>query len=339
MLARPPRPPRDPVLFSSNSLFGEPGIYPGGPEMVPAAGPPVDDAGARRALVQVVCPDAERFDDAELVARVPEPLVRAGLVALAGTVAAPLLDAFIAGHASVETLGIGPPASPGRVVGPPADDPSIRVVNERYRAEHPALLAISLTHDLLWRAREPDQVEEATLHALGAMVHLQLVARAPALAHLGTELARRQNSLALTLLDSRRPGRGEISLIAADGPGTIPGGAPDMQTPDFWSIPFVVGDPPPAPPEAPTLLGRCLERVVVPGAALPDPLRYDAGLGAWIGTHLGRDWLPGAAQLRAAVALGAVDEGDLASASGLEVDVAVCAFGVEDAVACFRRRR
>ena len=47
LLAAAPRPPRDPGLFSSNPLFGEPGIYPDGPPMVPATGPAVDDAGAR----------------------------------------------------------------------------------------------------------------------------------------------------------------------------------------------------------------------------------------------------------------------------------------------------
>ncbi|HUV10344.1 MAG TPA: hypothetical protein VMX12_05155, partial [Acidimicrobiia bacterium] len=200
------------------------------------------------------------------------------------------------------------------------------------------LLALSLTHDLLWRAQDPDQIEEATLHALGAMVHLQLVARAPAIAHLGTELARRQNSLALTLLDSRLPGHADISVIATDGTGTIPGGAPEMQTADFWSIPFVGAKPPPTPPAAPVLLGRCLERIVAPGTPLPHPLRYDAHLGSWLSEHLGRGWLPVEEQLRAAVALGVVDENDLTSASGLEPRAAARAFAVEGAVACFRSR-
>ncbi len=39
VLAAPPRPPDDPNLFSSNPLFGEPGIYPQGTPMEPASGP------------------------------------------------------------------------------------------------------------------------------------------------------------------------------------------------------------------------------------------------------------------------------------------------------------
>src|SRR6185369_17636224 len=102
--------------------------------------------------------------------------------------------------------------------------------------------------------------EEVVLHALVALVHLQLLARTPALAHTGTELARRQNSLAITLLNSRHPGAAEISVRAPDGPGTIPGGAPSMQTPDFWSIPFV-GDGP-HDGDAPPLLARVLLEVL-----------------------------------------------------------------------------
>lgn len=306
--------------------------------MVPASGPMLDEPAARAALVDLACPDSARFDDGRLVDRAPEPGVRAGHVALAGTVAEPLLHAFSTGRTPVPRLTIGTPAAPGRVVGPSTADSSVRVVNERYRAEHPALLALSLTHDLLWRAAEPDQVEEATLHALGAMVHLQLVARCPAIAHLGTELARRQNSLALTLLNSRHPNRAEISVVAGDGLGTIPGGAPTMQTTDFWSIPFVSAPPPSRPPDAPALLGPCLERIAAPNAPFPERLRYDSELGAWLSAYLGRRWLPIRTQLRAAVALGVVDEDDLASASGLDPDAAAREFAVADAVACFSRR-
>jgi hypothetical protein len=311
VLAAPPRPPADPALFSSNALFGEPGIYPDGPPMVPAAGPAVDPDAARRALAEVGVSDAvaTRLDDAELAARVTDVGVRAGLLALAGTIASPLLDAFLGDDATVDRLAYGVTASPGRVVGPAAGrEPRARVVNERYRAEHPALLALSLTHDLLWRGAGASQCEEATLHALGAMVHVQLLARCPELARTGTELARRQNSLAITLLNSRHPGNADISLIAPDGPGTIPGGAPSMQTRDFWSIPFVGNGPHDGPAgDAPALLGAVLARVLEPGAAPSDPARYDDALGALLSEHLSREWLPLDAQWRAAAALGLVE--------------------------------
>lgn len=316
ILAAPPRTPDHVDLFSSNTLFGEPGIYPEGSRMVPAAGPPTSFDGAVAALRALGVDDpATRLADDRLVGRVPDPGPRAGLVALSVTVAAPVLDAFVAGATPVTSIGVGSPASPGRVVGPPADPPdahpgaaphgvpSMRVVNERYGAEVPTLLAGSLAHDLLWSGPGAGQYEEVVLHALVALVHLQLLARSPELARTGTELARRQNSLAITLLNSRHPRSADIAVIAPDGPGTIPGGAPSMQTPDFWSIPFVGG--PPVAADAPALLGPVLARVT--GAPPPSPLRYDEALGAWWSAQGTRGALDRAAQWRAAVALGLLD--------------------------------
>jgi hypothetical protein len=305
LLAAPPRTPTDPNLFSSNTLFGEPGIYPQGTPMAPASGPPVMLDAAVTALDALGIDDAAaRLADDALVARAPDPGPRAGLVALSVTVAAPVLDAFVAGTTPVERVRLGATASPGRIVGPAAEaTDGERVVNDRYRAEVPTLLAGSLAHDLLWSGPGAGQYEEVVLHALVALVHLQLLARDPALARTGTELARRQNSLAITLLNSRHPGEADIAVRAPDGPGTIPGGAPGMQTPDFWSIPFVSG--PPQAADAPALLGDVLQRVSE--APPPTPLRYDDALGTWWSDHGTRGALDRAAQWRAAVALGLLD--------------------------------
>jgi hypothetical protein len=307
LLAAPPRPPDDPNLFSSNPLFGEPGIYPQGTPMTPAIGPALTVDAALAALDALGVDDAAmRFADDALVARAPDPGPRAGLVALSVTVAAPVLDAFVAGDTPVDSIGLGATASPGRIVGPAGASSAHRVVNERYRAEVPTLLAGSLAHDLLWSGPGAGQYEEVVLHALVALVHLQLLARTAALGHTGTELARRQNSLAITLLNSRHPGSADLAVRAPDGPGTIPGGAPGMQTPDFWSIPFVSGTPVAA--DAPALLGEVLQRVT--GAAPPSPLRYDDELGAWWSEQGTRGALDLVAQWRAAVALGLLDASD-----------------------------
>ena len=166
-LSAPPRPPRDQDLFSSNVLFGEPGIYPQGTPMIPASGDAPDEAGATAALVAVDIPDAGvRMADPRLRERAPDPGPRGGLVAPV-TVGEPVLDAFLGGATPVRTVTFGAPASPGRIVGPTASgDASGRVVNERYRAEHPALFAGSLVHDLLWSGPGAGQYEEVTLHAL-----------------------------------------------------------------------------------------------------------------------------------------------------------------------------
>jgi hypothetical protein len=335
VLAGAPRPPRRISLFSSNTLFGEPGIYPDGPPMEPASGDAWTDSRARSALVDIIGEArAGRFEHPVLSAMCPAPGPRAALVLLSVTIAAPLLDAFIARATPVSTLGLGATTSPGRVVGPVDGSPDrVRMVNDRYRAEHPALMASSIAHDLLWNPSGAGQFEEATLHMICALVHLQLVARWPALAHRGTELARRQNSLAISLVNSRQPADPVIRVIAPDGPGTIPGGSPDMQTCDFWSIPFVGGSPVSSP--APSLLATVLQRAVGSADALDRVERYDQGLGEALSrTGLGGA-LDRAAQLRAVVALGLVDETMMSAASGESADEVGAFFGVADALECF----
>jgi hypothetical protein len=299
-LAAPPRPPLDPARFT-------PDLYPEGPPLVPAVGSAPGDAAALAALERAGVPDARvRFDHEALVARAPDPGVRAGLVALAGTVAEPVLDAFVAGALEVTRLTFGAPAAGGRIVGPPRDGATgARVVNARYVAENPVLFAPSLAHDLCWRATGAGRAEETLLHAIAAIVHVQRLAEAPGLADVRTELARRQHSLAITLLLSRHPGSSDVCLVAPDGLGTLPGGAPAMATPDFWSVPFGAGES--TEPVAPVVVTAVLRRVFGAHAPVPDPLRYDADLTALCARPLADTGVPPAARLRAAIALGLIE--------------------------------
>jgi hypothetical protein len=174
-------------------------------------------------------------------------------------------------------------------------------------------------------------------------VHLQLVARVPRLAWTGTELARRQNSLAITLFNSRRPGSSRITLCAPDGPGTIPGGAPGMQTPDFWSVPFA----PVATVDAPPLFGEVLAGLVghgstndAPSQSGPiqsgpiqsGPIVFDEAFGPWLSDHLDQRWLPIAEQVRAGVALGLVDPAAIAAEAGTSVGDVITTLALEDAI-------
>ncbi|MCD9624349.1 hypothetical protein [Rhabdothermincola salaria] len=348
ILSEPPRDPRDPSLFSSNTLFGEPGIYPQGPPMAPAPKQAPTEAHAREALERVVeeqlrghgsVPGAagalvDRLEDRDLVGRVPSPGLRAAVVLLGTTLAGSVLDAFAAGRQGPARLTVEPMPESGRIMGPhPTGDRATRALNDRYAGEHPALVTPSLAHDLLWSGRGTCQGEEVVLHALLAMVHIQLIARSPWLAHLGTELSRRQNSLAVTLLDSRRPGSASISVVAPDGPGTIPGGAPGMQTPDFWSIPFVAG--PPEVIDAPSALEGVLDEVTDGQLAPARPRRYDTDLAEALSVHLGRSWLSAREQLRASLALGLLDVDDVARRLRRSVEDAVRTLELDDVVECW----
>ncbi len=271
-LAAAPQPPVDISRFSSNPLFGQPGIYPDGPPMAPATGHRHSDASIEQVMLELV-----------------------------GTVAEPLFVAWTEGATPVSRFTYGTPASAGRVVGPAATGDA-RVVNARYQCEDARLLLPSIVHDLGWTGPGAGHAEETLLHALGAYTHVQLLARDPSLAALGTELARRQNSITITLLNSRRPGSPTVTLVAPDGPGTIPGGAPSMQTVDFWSVPF-------APRDADGAGVSSLLREVLAAAAGIDPAQvpatFDDALGAWCSASLGGLLSPDV-QLSALRALGMV---------------------------------
>jgi hypothetical protein len=283
--------------------------------MRPAAGPPWDAQRARAAVAQTVAGAARdralaAFADSALARRAPDPGPRAALAALAGTAGEPLIAAVAEGRAPA--LGAGALAEPGRVIGTDPADPVRRLVNDRYRGEHPALVAPSLVHALLAGPAPRGHAQEALLHGLLALVHLQGLARVPRLAALGTELARRQNSLALSLFNSRPAGSPSIRLIAPDGPGTIPGGAPAMATPDFWSIPFAPPEPATAP--APPELGEVLQALL--GDAAPaGPLAYDEALARRIDAGLDGGWLAPAERVRAGRALTALRPAQAAGAS------------------------
>ncbi len=275
LLAASPQPPLDRSRFSAETLFGQPGIYPGGPPMAPAAG--------------------VEHSEAELIAV---------LAQLEGTVGEVALDALRSRRLpDVGELTYGAPASTGRIVGPDADATAgRRVVNERYRAEDPRLVLPSVVHALLWSGPDAGHAEETLLHALGAYTHAQLLARDPDLGSQPTELARRQNSITITLLNSRRLGAATVTLVAPDGPGTIPGGAPAMQTPDFWSVPFGPRGSDGAP-MAPVVRETLAAAAGVAMRVVPST--FDDDLGAWCSDAFAKLFDP-RVQLGAARALGLV---------------------------------
>ena len=255
-LSSPPTVPVDVSRFSSNVLFGEPGIYPDGPPMAPATGHRHSDASIELAMLELV-----------------------------GTAGEAVFDAWTTGRTAIGRLVYGVPDSPGRIVGPAtAVGASTRVANERYQCEDARLLLPSIVHNLLWSGPGAGHAEETVLHALGAYVHAQLLARDAGLATTGTELARRQNSVTITLLNSRQPGSSVVTLVAPDGPGTIPGGDPSMQSVDFWSVAFAARD---ADVAAISPLVREVLASVAGAAIASVPAIYDDAIGEWCAHALG----------------------------------------------------
>jgi hypothetical protein len=333
LLERAPRHPLHPEYFSSNTLFGQPGIYPGGSAMVPASGEPLGHDAARELLAELLeAPPGDRsagsggsggvdpqqllawFDDEDLCRRVDDPHLRCALLLLATSPAEPVLHAFVEGDAPVRSISFGRPDGEGRIVGRPAasstsgdvdrPDDGARVVNERYRAEHPAVIAPSLAHAICHHGDRAGNAEEATLHGLLAATHAWWLSRRPELAALGTELSRRQSSLTITLLNARAPGSWRASIRCPDGQGTIPGGNPALQCPDLWSIPFTSLPTARADLTLPDPVRHSLARLAGPHASDP-PLTYDDALGGWLTTALGEgQWFGPGPRARAGRALG-----------------------------------
>jgi hypothetical protein len=333
VLARPPHPPARPDLFSSDSAVG-PGIYPHGPPMRPATGLAWSDPTAEDALAALTArlPDQdravahERYRAPRARAAFPDAGVRAAVAALTGTVAEPLL---LTATELAGGLTLGTPTAPNRIAG--VDAGGRHVVNERYAAEHPGLIAGALAHELLVPGPAANNVEEVLGHGVLAVVQMQLIARDPHLAHLGTELARRQSSFVITLFNSRPPGSPWFRFRAPDGPGTIPGGSAAMQSPDFASVPFTSRD---EPGVAPPMM-RAVLSLLAGELDLPDPFSYDEDGLAWIDDHLATAWLPATDRVRVGVALGLLSLDDVIEATGLDATDAIGRFDLTAALEPF----
>ena len=316
VLSLAPSTPSDLGLFSSNTLFGQPGIYPDGPPMQPAVGAPLNEQQAAATLADLLQSEIagemiKLFADPELQARVPDPSVRAALLLLSGGPAQAMLEAFLQGETEVLRLGVGIPDGEGRVIGFEVEesDQSRRVLNTRYESEHPAFIAPSLAHALCHHGDRASNAEEATLHGILGAVHAWLLASNPSLSAARTELSRRQASLTITLLNARSPGSWLASVRCPEGPGTIPEGNPILQCPDLWSIPFTSRADSDCDLSLPVPVQQALACLASESAAAV-PEHYSDSLGEWLTANLGRGRFFGAVpRAQAGWALGLLNRG------------------------------
>ena len=312
--------PLEPALFSTDSDVG-PGIYAGTPPMVPAPGPSPDESVARLLLEQSLGAGhlaLERYDG-DLGEHFGAPLARAAIASLVGTPAESAIQIAL----RTEAIDIGTPDVATRIAGLSSD--GRHVINKRYCAEHPLLLAGALVHELLASQPTSSNSEEVLLHGVVAMIHLVQIDRDPSVAHLGTELSRRANSLAVSLVNSRNPGSPRFRLRAPLGAGTIPGGVPGMQTPDFWSIPFThANSPEPIPENVRTVLEHFVR------GPLTQALDYNQAGIDWFDDNRSTNWLPPTRLLRAVTTLGLLSVGDIARAIDWSVPMTLEAFDLQE---------
>jgi len=290
--------------------------------MRPASTPPYTEEQGAAVLAEFFGHnDAETvqklFTNSDLLQRVPDPAVRAALLLLSGGPADSLLHAFLTGEAAIEHLGVGVVSGEGRVIGSEVGnaDPLRRVLNQRYKSEHPAAIAPSIAHALCHHGDAACNAEEASLHGVLAAVHIWLLASKPSLSTMPTELFRRQASLSITLLNARSPGSWLASIRCEDGPGTIPDGNPALQGPDLWSIPFSSTPSEDCNLKIPFAVQQALASLAS-DTADSVPEQYSEELGCWLSKNLGQGRFFGAVpRAEAGLALGLHNRGDTSAAS------------------------
>jgi len=217
ILERRPLPPTDISLFSQVA-------YPAATPMVPAAGPPPTEVQVEKMLKNYLKNTFPRdrkaqatglalFDNPELIAKIPNPSLRAGLVGLLGTAGEPAIDFILnekttAGLPKISAVGFDTnpwdPTDNGvaKSIVDETTEQMAFVFNPKYQSEYPFQFTRVMAHEVLHSDPQVAGLEEATALAIDSSIYLEQLAQQPKLAQADTELTRRGNTNALTRLNS-----------------------------------------------------------------------------------------------------------------------------------------
>jgi hypothetical protein len=263
------------LVPADTSLF-LPTYYPDVEPLPPAAGPEWSEQRALERAVELVeardpALEAEAralFTGEELVAVAPDPVVRAALVSLLGTIAEPAVD-WVAGAGPFTSVELGDPG--GGVVARSLAEPDGTqriVLDERLRFEDPGLLSAVLAHEALHSDGEVSDLEELVALSFQALVQMEQLLADPGLGDERTLLAQQLNPWVLARLNTREPGSTALRLVLADGAPTIfPGG---IDRPYFAALFDPSAEPTPGNP----LLVDLVAAVAEPDAPTLYPLDF-----------------------------------------------------------------
>ena len=227
LLEQLPFAPKDVNLFM-------PAVYSLATPTVPAAAPsiPVTDEQLRQQVSKVL---SKRFmviqrqskaikdglavmDDPAIKAKVADPRLRASLAMLKGTAGESAIDAIKNGPFTSVSFGTPPSNTTGgntiaQVVDDGTGKPKI-IMSDKYQYEDPRLLAPILFHETLHQDFNVSNREELMANGLDSLVYGQFVSENSSVASQGTELARRENTKLMALVNSRDED-GRIHLLSA----------------------------------------------------------------------------------------------------------------------------
>ncbi len=272
ILQRPPFPPTDVSLF-------DPGLYPGGPAMVPAAQNPSGEMAMRDKLKALlvkrfgsgskqVSQGLAKYDAAATKEIVSSPRLRAALVALKGTIGEPAINGVLTKFGQVrfgDTINNAIAQSEPPPLG--SGDKKFITFNKRYQYEDIRLIASTLVHEALHQDLTNSNKEELVNNSIDTLAHAQFVLESPSLATSGTELARSNNSEILARLNTR-DANGKLRLFTSQG-NIFP--ESNIFVP-YIAAPFEpLGD---STPGNATLKG-VVRNVVGPSVTLPKTVNFD----------------------------------------------------------------
>lgn len=229
--------------------------------------------------------------------KLPDPTLRAALVALTGTVAEPAIEFLL--YRTVVTrvefgiyvnTDIGLPERVGGTYGAP-DGTQFIEINLHYRFLPFAAISPLLAHEILHTGIDDDSAgmpEETVASAIEALVYMEMLLTDPTLAHLPDGLTRASNNpVALVRLNSGPAGTDRLTLFVPDSEVAIDPLAVEPLTEfnEFYAYHSAPDEPDWRERETDGnwLLWRILERLAEPGSTVPaDGARFDAATLAFV---------------------------------------------------------
>lgn len=277
-LKQPPFAPTDTSLFA-------PQVYSDAPPLAPAASGPTDEATLRGQLTSLL---KERFgfktkaqkkkvksalalfDSASTKRMVPDPRLRAALVALKGTAGESAIAGVLNGTYSTVRFGITDPSRDAIAQVSPSSDGSPEIVfNERFQYQDFRLLASIMAHEALHRDFTVSDKEELIANAMDTLIYAQFLLENPDLATSGTELARANNTELMARINTR-DANGNLRLFTSQG-NIFPGDTSNVFVPYFAAYFEPLGNS----TNGNAVLKGQVRNVVGPNTTLPATVNFD----------------------------------------------------------------
>lgn len=328
VLSQKPHEPADIDLFPGKWPNGATGIYPQAAPVTAAPGPVLGETQVRSQLSTYLrerfgagSPEVGAglaiFDDPATKVLAPDPMPRAALVGLKGTLMEPALDYFLNSGNFIE-MRVGSLPNVTIIAGTAGGaGGQIITINERDASENFRALIPTIGHEILHGGDNQNSPAKETInHALTGMAWMQLLSRFPELAFGESDVPRANNTDAMLFVNSRERGSPDSEIYAPSGSGVAPGSP--FNDPDMWTVFGSSG----SSPASPMLIK------ILPSLGLPKPSQFNQATAETF-ENLNDKWLSDVQRLQVAVLLQMTSLDDITSVSGLSQKQAIDLLGLQ----------